>query len=467
MADKQPQAHAVKDGAELDRPIGLVGGTAFVIGGVIGMGIYALIAQVTAQVGPTLWLAFAIAMLISIIGVIPLIQISSALPRAGGGYLYTSRLLNPLLGVLASWWAILGVVCTISFVSLGLAGYIAAYLPWKIPISLLAILLPVLFLALYFFGLKIAISMQVILTAVLILALLVYGVKGASAGGIRFTLSLPQGAGGLIMASILCYSVCMGFQVIAEMGEEMKNARKNIPLSLLIGGAVILVVYILVGTVFANLVPYDLESIKAMSAPLKETGERFLSPFWVSALSIGALAAGLTSFNAGAIAIPRELFSQARDGIMPSFIGHISKKTKTPLNAVVLFFGLVILLLIIDAFLGLGIDFFGVMTAIGVLLMTVLVSIAALHLPKKFPEEYEKAYFKLPRGVLKIVAVISVISCGGFVALVLMELPVTGILYAVFTFLLVVFYYLRVAAIKKRGIDWDEQIRHMPGSDEV
>ncbi len=466
MARKKTETPDSLEGVKLDRPIGLMGGTAFVIGGVIGMGIYALIAQVTAQVGSTLWLAFAIAMLISIIGVIPLIQISSALPRAGGGYLYTSRLLNPLLGVLASWWVILGVVCTISFVSLGLAGYIAAYLPWKIPISLLAILLPVLFLGLYLFGLKIAISMQVILTAVLVLALLVYGVKGASVSGLSFTLSLPQGAGGLIMASILSYSVCMGFQVIAEMGEEMKNAKKNIPLSLMIGGVVVLVIYIIVGTVFANLVPYDVESIKAMTAPLKETGERFLSPFWVSMLSIGALAAGLTSFNAGAIAIPRELFSQARDGIMPSFIGKITKRTKTPLNAVVLFFGLVIVLLIIDAFLGLGIDFFGVMTAIGVLLMTVLVSIASLYLPKKFPDEYHNAYFKLPRGLLKIVAIISVISCSGFIALVLSEVPVAGILYILFTIILVVFYYVRVASLKKRGVDWDGQISKMPGSDE-
>ena len=42
-----------------------------------------------------------------------------------------------------------------------------------------------------------------------------------------------------------------------------------------------------------------------------------------------------------------------------------------------------------------------------------------------------------------------------------------GALYAAFTLVLVIFYYARVASIKKRGIDWDEQIRHMPGPDEV
>lgn len=66
-----------------ERPIGLLGGIALVIGGVIGMGIYVLIAQVAAQVGTTLWLAFSVAILISSTGIVPLIQLSSALPRTG------------------------------------------------------------------------------------------------------------------------------------------------------------------------------------------------------------------------------------------------------------------------------------------------------------------------------------------------------------------------------------------------
>jgi len=57
---------------KLERTIGLPGGVALVIGGVIGMGIYALIAAVSAQAGSALWLAFLIAIIISIIGVLPL-----------------------------------------------------------------------------------------------------------------------------------------------------------------------------------------------------------------------------------------------------------------------------------------------------------------------------------------------------------------------------------------------------------
>ncbi len=453
-------------GDKFDRPIGLIGGIALVIGGVIGMGIYVLLAQVTAQMGTSLWLPFSIAIAVSIVGVIPLITISSALPRAGAGYLYSSRLLSPLFGVLASWWAIIGVASVTTFVSMGMAGYIAPNLPWNVPISGISLAIPLGFLVLYMFGLRLALSFQVVLTAIMLVALLIYGFKGALTHGLTFTTSLPQGAGGLIMASIICYSVCFGFQVIAEMGEEVKNAKRNIPLSLLIGGSIILVIYIVVGTVFANSVPYDVDTIKGMTAPLTETGEQFLSPFFIGLLNFGAIAAGLTSLNAGAIAIPRELFSQARDGIMPRFMGKLTRENKTPLNAVVVYFGLVILMLLADMVLDLGVDFFSVLTAIGIMLMTVIVSIASLFLQEKYPEEFENAYFKLPRSVHRVIVVVSVISCLGFVFLVLTELPVAGVCYLVFTVLLVVFYFFRSSALKRDDTGWEKQFKQMPGFDE-
>lgn len=461
MVDQQISA-----GDRFNRPIGLIGGISLVIGGVIGMGIYVLLAQVTAQVGTTLWLPFSIAILVSLIGIIPLVMICSALPRAGVGYLYVSRLLGPMPGVLASWWSIFGVACATTFVSLGMAGYIAPNLPWEVPISLISILIPLCFLVLYMFGVRLATSIQVVFTVILLLALLIYGIKGAFINGLTFTVNLPQGAGGLIMASIISYSICFGFQVIAEMGEEIKHAKRNIPLSLLIGGSIILIIYIIVGTVFANSIPYDVEAIKGMTAPLMETGKLFLSPAFVALLSFGAVAAGLTSLNAGAIAIPRELFSQARDGVLPGFVGRLSPKTKTPANAVIIYFAMVIAMLVIDMIFGLGIDFFSVLTAIGIMLMTVLISIASLFLQKKFPGEFENAYFIVPRPLLWVVVVVSIISCLGFVALVLTELPAAGVVYLALSVLIVLVYLYRVSELKRRDAGWMKKFQLMPGFDE-
>ena len=440
----------------------LLGGIALVVGAIIGMGIYALIAGIGANAGSATWLAFIIAMVISMIGIIPAIQIASAIPRAGVGYLYASRLLNPLVGTIASSWAILGGACTTVFVSIGLAGYIVPYLPWDIPVRVLAVILPALFFIVYLFRLRLASWVQIVLVAQLVVALLVYGIVGAFQKPLQFSLSSPQGAGGLIMATVLCYSAWIGFQVIAETGEEIRRPRRNIPLALAIGGAIVLVMYIVVSTVFISSVPYDFEAIKGMTAPLMETGKNFLPAFWVVFLSIGALSAGLTSFNAAAIALPRELFAQARDGIAPLFVGKVNERTRTPLNAVGVYFLFVILLLL----LGMDIDFYAVVAAVGILMMTVVLSIAAVKLPTKFPDRYRNAYFKLSKPWLVTVAVLSVLSCALFVLLVLSEVPVVGLAYIGWTALIILYYILRVRWLKKKGFDWERRLGRIPGFDE-
>ncbi len=447
---------------KLERPIHLIGGIALVIGGVIGMGIYALIAAVGAYAGSTLWLAFILAITVSVIGVAPLIQLSSAMPRAGGGYLYVSRLINPATGTVASYMAILGGSSSTAMVAYGLSGYIAPYLPWNVSVHVLAVIVPLVVLALLFFGLRLATWVQVIMTAQLLVALLYYGFAGTLATPIDFASNMPQGIGGLVMATILCYSVCMGFQVIAEMGEEMVNARRNIPLSLLIGGGIVLVIYLVVGMVFISSVPYDFEAIKSMKAPLMETGGIFLSPFWVALLSVGALSAGLTSFNAGAIALPRELFSQARDHVAPALFGKIDRRTGSPLNAVIAYFLFTVVLILLRQ----SLDFYGVMTAVGILLMTVLVAVAAVRLPSRFPARYAGSYFKMSKPALVAAAVISVVSSLGFICIVLMEAPVVGVIYAAWIVAVLVYYRLRVAWIKKQGHDWEGIISRIPGYDE-
>ncbi|MCG6908509.1 MAG: amino acid permease [Deltaproteobacteria bacterium] len=460
IPENENGSHAA-DALKLGRSVGLLGGIALVVGGVIGMGIYALIAAVGAQAGTGLWVAFLLAIFISGVGVAPLIQIVSALPRAGGGYLFTSRLLHPLIGTLASCWAIFGGTCMTAMVALGLAGYIAPYLPGSPPVRLVAFVLPILFYTLFLFGLRLAASVQMLLVAQLIVALLVYGLSGAFSFDLSLAVDMPRGIDGLIMATILCYSVCMGFQVIAEMGEEIKTPRRNIPLALVIGGSIVLLVYILVGTVFINSLPYDFNSIGALTAPLMDSGKRFLSGFWVLFLSIGALSAGLTSFNAGAIALPRELLAQARDGILPRFLERVHPRTRTPLNAVTVYFVLMLALILT----GRSIDFYGVVTAVGILMMTATISIAAVRLPNKFPRAYAKAYFHIPRGWLIILAAVSVVSSLGFVFIVTVEMPAAGLIYVILSLAVAVYYFLRVRWLKHTGVDWERRVLTVPGDD--
>jgi hypothetical protein len=128
--------------------------------------------------------------------------------------------------------------------------------------------------------------------------------------------------------------------------------------------------------------------------------------------------------------------------------------------------GIYFILVIILLLLQLHIDIYGVATAVGVLILTTVSSIAAWRLPTKFPDLYESAYFKIPKGLLRVIVVISIISCLGFVALVLAELPIVGYLYIGWTILTIIYYLLRVRWLRNRGFDWEERIKKIPGSDE-
>jgi len=163
-----------------------------------------------------------------------------------------------------------------------------------------------------------------------------------------------------------------------------------------------------------------------------------------------------------ASALPRELFAQARDGIMPPFLKRIHPRTRTPLNAVTVYFSLMLALILT----GRSVDFFGVITAVGILMMTATIAVAAVRLPDKFPREYSRAFFRIPKTWLVVLAVISVLSSLGFVFIVIMEMPVAGLIYAALSLVVAAYYFIRVRWLKRIGVDWEAQMKVIPGEED-
>jgi APA family basic amino acid/polyamine antiporter len=458
----------------LGRSIGLGGGVAMVVGSIIGMGIFALLAPIAANSGTAMWLAFLLAIIISAVGVVPIIQGASAIPRAGVGYIATSRLSNPYWGSITSLWAIVGGACLTSFICIGFAGNIAAYWNWgidkELEIRLLSLIIPVLLMGLYLFKLQLANWVQIIMVILKLLALLVFVVAGIFMlnNPIQLTFELPRGISGMVLAVILCYSTCTGFQVVAEMGEEMKHPKRNIPLSMIIGGAIVLVFYVLVGAVFTSAVPYNYDTLMNMKSPILDAANTFLSPGWVAFLGFGALFAAVTALNAGAIALPREILGQARDDLLPAALGKVSTRTLTPLRAIGLYFLLVMLMLCLQ-FGGVSIDFYGVMAAIGILLMTTIAAIVVVNLPSRYPEMYKKAFIQIPRPWLVTLAFITALTSLPFIVLVMLDYKNTALIAVLLvglTVLFSIYYVLRVRWLKKQGVDWAARTRVITGFDE-
>ncbi|MDQ1256911.1 MAG: family permease [Candidatus Hydrogenedentes bacterium] len=433
----------------LNRSIGLVGAVAIVIGGVVGVGIFILVAPAAAHAGTTLWLAIVTALVFALVSTIPVIQLASALPRAGGGYFFVSRMISPLWGALTSNWILLGGVFSMMVVATGLAEYGIAMTPWDIPSNIVAGLTVSGLYAVYLIGVSVAMWLQIAMAAQLILALSLYAFAGAWFEGMACSLDFPRGGGGFFMAVVLAYSICLGFQIISEMGEEVKDARRNIPLALLIGGLAVMVLYVTTSMVFVKSIPYDYEAYMAMRAPLRESSTHFLPPLLVGFLSLGAFSAGLGALNAGAIALPREIFAQARDAVLPVALGRVDSKRRSPMNAISAFFSVAIAI----AFAGLDIGFCGCMVAVGISMAAIVVSVSSLRLPRKFPDRYAAAYVHFPMPVLVLCTIVSALSSGLFIVIIAIERPSIIAVYAVWTVAILVYYAWRVRWLARRGID--------------
>lgn len=423
---------------ELQKKIGLAGGIALVTGGVIGMGIYVMIASIAAKSGNAVWLPITLAMLISVTGVIPLIQISSAVPVAGGGYFYCSRLLHPLIGTLVSWWGILGGAASTCVVAVGLGEYLYPFLPFAVSAHQLAVLIVITFYLLYLLGLKLVTWLQIAMCIQMLIALLIYIFGVGSQTTPQFGFDFPHGATPVVLAVILSFNVCIGFQIITEMGEEMRDARKNIPLSLLFGGLAVLFTYVGVGYAYIGSAGENLDAFAKLNAPLIESCRSYLPGWAIWFIGLGAITAGLTSLNAAAITLPREIYAQARDKMLPAYFQKVSGNTNNPNRAVTLFF-LIVLLLIAS---GQSLDFYGYTAASGVMLLTVFVSLASLRLKKIFPKEYAGAYFKIPLPALLFFVAVSVLTSLGLVAILFLESKLIAGIYFFYTLAVCVYFFL-------------------------
>lgn len=447
----------------LERSIGLAGATALVVGAVIGAGIYALIGPIGAKAGNATWLAFVAAMIVSVVGAVPVIQVASAMPRAGAGYMFASRLLFPMAGTVMSGVIIVAGASSTALTMIAITTYLPVSLTFGVPPHLISVGMLIVFYFVMLFGLRLAIGLQMIMVAQMLVALGIYCVAGAVSTPLHFSFTPRGGGGDFFIAIVLCYNACMGFQVLAEMGEEIRHASRNIPLALFIGGAIISAIYIVVGTVMVNALPFTPENYDPANAPLNASGLLFLPAFVVTFINFGALTAGLTSLNAAAVALPREIFSQSRDGILPESLSRVAPHTHSPLRAVTVFFVLLIALVAANF----DQEFYGLMAAVGIQLVTAVICIGSVRVNAKFPEFYRNAYITFPIGVLWSCTIATIVVTVGFVALLAREMPSVVLCYLALAVGLAIYHVVRVSYLRRIGVPYDERVRSLPGDDEV
>jgi len=219
----------------LARELGFGAAISIGIGTMIGAGIFVLPGIVASKAGPAVILSFAACGFISSLIALCMAELSTGMPYAGGGYLFTVRAFGPLVGSIMGWCLWLSLVFASAFYMIGFGHYISD--SFNMSPVLIALVMTALLGLLNFIGAKETGGTQLVIVVMLLVVLAIFvgrAFLSLEPGRMKPFVPPEIGFSGVLMTLPILFITFMGFAEIAAVSEEIKNPRRNLPLSLVL-----------------------------------------------------------------------------------------------------------------------------------------------------------------------------------------------------------------------------------------
>jgi APA family basic amino acid/polyamine antiporter len=338
----------------LQRRLGPLDGAAIIVSNVIGGGILFTPPLIAAAVpNPILFLStWLVGGVLAFLGAMAYAELAALRPRAGGEYVYLRDAYGPLAGFLTGWTSF---VAGFSGAIAASAGFLVIYLNRFVPgvaDTTPFFVIPIPYLPMTF-------SRQTLMATAVIVAIALVHIGGVGPGrfvmnvlatlkvvafvgfialGLSFgagsSSNLQQAAGpvtatGWMFALIPIMFTYSGWNASAYMAEEIRNPGRNVPLSLALGTAAVIAIYLLLNVLFLYVMSVsELAAVKG--SVLDVVADRLLgvrAGDVMGIVSIVSLAAGI---NAYTFAGPRVYFAMARDRAFFHSAARVHPRFKTP-----------------------------------------------------------------------------------------------------------------------------------------
>ncbi|WP_036502054.1 APC family permease [Nocardia aobensis] len=312
----------------------------FILGDVLGAGVYVLIGSVAQASGGAVWLPLAVALGMATLTAASYAELATKYPRAGGSAHYATRALGPAAGSLAGFCMLAAGVVSVGALARAFAGDYLQVLV-SAPTAVVIVVFLVALAALNIRGIKeslranVAASLVELSGLVLIIGLGAWILLRGDADPGRLTEigTAEHGPVAAVLAgTVLAFYSFVGFETSVNLAEEVRDPRSSYPIALF--GALLTagVVYVLVGVVASAAVPTG--ELARSSGPLLEVvrraggvPDRLFSVIALVAVANGALLTGIMA--------SRLAYGMARDGLLPAVLTRLLPGRRTPWVAVV------------------------------------------------------------------------------------------------------------------------------------
>ena len=403
-------------GAGLARNLGLLGLAATGICSMLGAAINVMpfmLLRGLPEIGPYVLPAYVFAALPAVLAALAYGSLGSAMPRAGGSYVYASRALSPWWGFIASFSQWFGLSIAIGVVSYLLVPFLrdmAGALGWSAVAGALergAVRVGISIAFLWTFVLVNVRGLKLYERTLVPMMFLMFALGGvvivsgfafdhgdfaasllASEGrAIPAAPATPFGLVPFVAAAVVLFSTFIGFDSIAQAGGEARNPGRNIPLA--IGIAILSVggFYFLFTAAVYHAVPWQFVAEEAAIRDVTAPGllGYLLPAAGTAAILAGAAVALINDLPAMLLAVSRMMFAWAEDGIFPKGVAAVHRRFHTPWAAILLSgamatVGIVGSHLAGDFFLGIDILVTSMLVNFG------LICLSLVTLPRRNPE---------------------------------------------------------------------------------
>ncbi|MCM3615323.1 APC family permease [Microbacterium enclense] len=313
---------------------------AFILGDVLGAGIYALMGVLSERVGGMLWAPLLAALLLALLTAGSYAELVTKYPRAGGAAVFAERAFkNRLVSFLIGFSMLAAGVTSAAGLSIAFAGeYLSTFV--DLPVIPVAIVFLAVVAALNARGIRESLGANVVMTVIevsgLVIVVVVVGVLlGGGGGDVARVAQPPEGTGvatAVLAGAIIAYYSFVGFETSANMIEEVKEPSKVYPRALFAALGTAGLVYVLVG--LASSIALPPEELAASSGPLLAVVEAsgVGVPSWL--FSLIALIAVANGALLTMIMASRLTYGMAEQGLLPRVLSRVLPNRRTPWVAI-------------------------------------------------------------------------------------------------------------------------------------
>ena len=435
----------------------------FIVGDILGTGIYALTGQVANQVGGVVWLPFLVAFVVALITAFSYLELVTKYPKAAGAALYTHKAFGiHFVTFIVAFAVMCSGITSASTASRAFSANMSNAFDLgfsSFGITMTGLVFMAVVAAVNFRGVGESVKANVVLTCVELTGLLIIifiglWAIGVGQGDVSRITQFKAGDTGMfwpvIAATTLAFFAMVGFEDFVNMAEECKDPTRHFPKVLLAGLFITGAIYVLVSISAITLVsPEQLGEGETPLLKVVQAGAPNF-PLWIFGFITMFAVANSALINM--LMASRLVYGMSREHVLPPVLGKVHATRRTPYIAIgfttLLAFALI-------TFVG-EVPALGGTTALLLLCVFTVVNVAVLVLRK---DPVAHGHFRTPTFLPVLGAITCAFLAGPWTGRAMVQYNIAGVLIAIGIVLWVITMLVNRAQASTGGADHGDDRR--------